>query len=210
MPSGSERIGKDANMYKRAMMAIEQICEEEVAMDQVQDQDCRGIAPLEEPEARHPADLLLSGSVSQLVSFMQAMADRYIASVLAASQELMIRVESSSSSHLSSLDASRVPSWSRIQTANSLFEKRVQEATKQMEAHGQWLADEFRNLDTHWFTKVLTKVAHTEAGRRSLTPQEVLCDQSVDLALVMRALAAQNQRRTYLKGLKLQIQDIAD
>jgi hypothetical protein len=38
----------------------------------------------------------------------------------------------------------------------------------------------------------------------------MLHDQSVDLALVMRALAAQNQRRTYLKGLKLQIQDIAD
>jgi hypothetical protein len=38
----------------------------------------------------------------------------------------------------------------------------------------------------------------------------MLHDQSVDLALVMSALAAQNQRRTYLKELKLQIQDIAD
>ena len=197
-------------MHKRATMALEQICEEEVAIEQVQHQDCRGIAPLEEPEARHPADLLLSGSVSQLVSFMQAIADRFTTSIQAASQELMIRVESSSSSRLSSFEASPDHSWSRIQAANSLFEKRVQEATNQMEAHSQWLADEFRNLDSQWFAKVLTKVAHTEAGSKSLTPQEMLRDQSVDLALVMRALAAQNQRRTYLKGLKLQIQDIAD
>jgi hypothetical protein len=198
----TSEIGKDANMDKRATMALEQVCEEEVASLHVPVQDCRGFAPLEEPATRHPADLLLSGSVSQLVSFMQAIADRFTAGIQAASQELMIRVESSSS------DVSAEPSWSRIQAAKSLFEKRVLEATNQMEAHRQWLADEFRNLDGHWYEKVLTKVAQSEAG--SLTPQKMLHDQSVDLALVMRALAAQNQRRTYLKGLKLQIQDIAD
>jgi hypothetical protein len=137
---------------------------------------------------------------------MQAIADRFTAGIQAASQELMIRVESSSS------DVSAEPSWSRIQAAKSLFEKRVLEATNQMEVHRQWLADEFRNLDGHWYGNMLANVSRSEAGSagEGLTPQKMLYDQSVDLALVMRALAAQNQRRTYLKGLKLQIQDIAD
>jgi hypothetical protein len=93
-----------------------------------------------------------------------------------------------------------------------LFERRVLEATDQMEAHRRWLADEFRNLDGNWYGRVLTKVAQSEAGSadESLTTQKMLYDQIVDLALVMGALEAQNQRRTYLKGLKLQIQDIAD
>jgi hypothetical protein len=188
-------------------MAIEQVCEEEVANQHAQVQGCRASAPPEEFTARHPADLLLSGSVSQLVSFMQAIADRFTASVQAASQELMIRVESSSSD-LSSTN----PSWSRIQAANALFEKRVREATNQMEAHRQWLADEVRNLDGHWYGKVLASVLQTGAEAESESPTllKMLNDQSVDLALVMHALAAQNQRRTYLKGLKLQIQDIAD
>jgi hypothetical protein len=189
-------------------MALEQVCEQEVASQHVQVQELREFALPEEPATRHPADLLLSGSVSQLVSFMQAIADRFTANVQAASQELLIRVESSSSTPDASVDSS----WSRIQAAKALFEKRVQDATNQMEAHRQWLADEFRNLDGHWYGKVLTKVAQSEAesAGESLTPQKMLHDQSVDLALVMRALAAQNQRRTYLKGLKLQIQDIAD
>ena len=136
------------------------------------------------------------------MSFMQAIADRFTASVEAASQELMIRVESLSS------DVSEHPSCSRIQTAKALFEKRVVDATNQMEAHRQWLADEFRNLDAHWYGKVLTNVAQTESG--SFTPHKMLHDQSADLALVMRALAAQNQRRTCLKGMRLQIQDIGE
>jgi hypothetical protein len=200
-------------MDNRARMALEQVCEEEVVSHHVQVQGCRGFAPLEEPATRHPADLLLSGSVSQLVSFMQAIADRFTASIQAASQELMIRVESSSTPHLSPSQLSTSdPSWSRIQAAKTLFERRVLEATDQMEAHRQWLADEFRSLDGHWYGKVLTKVAQSETGSagESLTPEKMLYDQSVDLALVMRALAAQNQRRSYLKGLKLQIQDIAD
>jgi hypothetical protein len=194
-------------------MALEQVCEEEVASQHVQAPGCRDSAPLEEPAPRHPADLLLSGSVSQMVSFMQAIADRFTASIQAASQELMIRVESSSTSHLSSSQLSTSsPSWSHILAAKSQFEKRVLEATTQMEAHRQWLVDEFRNLDAHWYGKVIAKVVQIEAGieGEGLTPQKMLHDQSVDLALVMSALAAQNQRRTYLKGLKLQIQDIAD
>jgi hypothetical protein len=207
MPSRNERIGKDANMDMRARMALEQFCEEEVAKQPVQIQGCREFNPPEDPAARHPADILLSGSVSQMVSFMQAVADRFTASVQAATLELMIRVESASS-HCSSSDSS----WSHIQAAKALFEKRVMEATDQMEAHRQWLADEFRNLDGHWYGRVLTRVAQTDAGveGEGLTPEKMFNDQSVDLALVMRALAAQNQRRTYLKGLKLQIQDIAD
>lgn len=195
-------------MDKRARMALEQVCEEEVASQHVQVQDCREIAPLEESATRHPADLLLSGSVSQLVSFMQAIADQFSANVQAASQELMIRVETSSSSNPSSSD----PSWGRIEAAKALFEKRVREATNQMESHRQWLSDEFRNLDAHWYGKVLARVVQSDAGTESagLTSQKMLHDQSVDLALVMRALAAQNERRTYLKGLKLQIQDVAD
>ena len=197
-------------MDQRARMAIEQVCEEEVANQHVQVHGCRESAPTEEFTARHPADLLLSGSVSQLVSFMQAIADQFTASVQAASQELMIRVESSSS-HLSSSQLSTSDSsWSHIQAANELFEKRVQEATNQMEAQRQWLADEFRNLDGHWYGKVLACVVQTGAVVESPTLQKMLNDQGVDLALVMRALAAQNQRRRYLKGLKLQIQDIAD
>src|SRR5712675_275017 len=147
-------------MDKRARMALEQVCEEEVASQHVQVQECREFALLEESATRHPADLLLSGSVRQLVSFMQAMADRFTASVQAASLELMIRVESSSSPRPSTSDSS----WSHIQSANALFEKRVLEATNQMEAHRQWLADEFRNLDGHWYGKVVAKVVQTEAG----------------------------------------------
>lgn len=209
----TSEIGKDANMDKRARMALEQVCEEEVASQHVQAPGCRESAPLEESATRHPADLLLSGSVSQLVSFMQAIADRFTASIQAASQELMIRVESPSRPHLSPSQLSTSdPSWSRIRAANILFERRVLEATDQMEAHRQWLADEFRNLDGNWYGKVIAKVVQTEAGTEGagLTPEKMLRDQSVDLALVMRALAAQNQRRSYLKGLKLQIQDIAD
>lgn len=198
-------------MDQRARMAIEQVCEEEVANQHVQVQGCRESAPTEEFTARHPADLLLSGSVSQLVSFMQAIADQFTASIQAASQELMIRLESSPTSHLSPSQLSTSDSsWSHIQAANALFEKRVQEATNQMEAHRHWLTDEFRNLDGHWYGKVLACVVQTGAVVESPTLQKMLNDQGVDLALVMRALAAQNQRRTYLKGLKLQIQDIAD
>jgi hypothetical protein len=202
----TSEIGKDANMDKSARMALEQVCEEEVANQHVQVQERREFAPLEETATRHPADLLLSGSVSQMVSFMQAMADRFTASVQAASQELMIRVESSSS------DASEFPSCNRIQSAKALFEKRVLDATNQMEAHRQWLADEFRDLHGHWYGKVIAKVVQSEAGTdgAGLTPEKMLHDQSVDLALVMRALAAQNQRRTCLKGMKLQIQDIGE
>lgn len=196
-------IGKDANMDERARMALEQVCEEEVANRHVQIQGCREFAPMEEFAARHPVDLLLSGSVSQLVSFMQAVADQFTASVQAASQELMIRVESSSSSH---------PSLSHIQSYKAFFEKRMLEATSQMDAHCQWLADEIRNLDAHWYGKVLTSIAQTQAGIESegLTLPKMSYDQSVDLALMMRALAVHNQRTTYLKGLKLQIQDTAD
>ncbi|HET9131574.1 MAG TPA: hypothetical protein VFO86_11530 [Terriglobia bacterium] len=185
-------------MDKRARMALERVCEEEVANQPVQPQGCREFPP-PELSARHPADLLLSGSVSQLVSFMQAIADRFTTSVQAASQELMIRVEDSSS-----LD----PSSNRIQNARALFEKRVMDATNQMEAHRQWLAEEFRNLDSHWYGNVLTKAVQSDAdvGSEVLASQSMLQDQSVDLSLVMRALAVQNQRRTYLKGLKLQIQ----
>ena len=199
-------------MHKRARMALEQVCEEEFASQRAQVQGCWDSAPPEEPASRHPADLLLSGSVSQLVSFMQAMADRFTASVQAASQELMIRVESSSTARLSSLDSSGDPSWSRIQAAKALFESRVMDAANQMEAHRQWLVDEFRNLDSHWYGNLLTKAVQSEAdvGSEVLTSQSMLQDQSVDLSLVMRALAVQNQRRAHLKRLKLQIQDIGE
>jgi hypothetical protein len=190
-------------------MALEQVCEKEVAGQRVQVQGCRESAPPEEFAARHPADLLLSGSVSQLVSFMQAIADRFTANIQAASQELMIRVENSSSFNVSSSPAPAESSWTSIQSAKLLFEKRVQEATNQMEAHRQWLADEFRNLDSHWYGNVLTRAVQSVAdvGSEVLASQSMLQDQSVDLSLVMRALAVQNQRRANLKRLKLQIQD---
>jgi hypothetical protein len=194
-------------MDKRARMALKQVCEEEVANQPVQPQGCREFLP-PELSARHPADLLLSGSVCQLVSFMQAIADRFTASVQAASQELMIRVEDSSTSNSPSNTPSADTSWRCIQAAKAQFEKRVVDATNQMEAHRQWLADEFRNLDSHWYGNVLTKAVQSEAdvGSEVLASQSMLQDQSVDLSLVMRALAVQNQRRTFLKGLKLQIQ----
>jgi hypothetical protein len=194
-------------------MALEQVCEEEVASRHVQVQGCRESAPPDEFAARHPADLLLSGSVSQLVSFMQAIADRFTASVQAASQELMIRVENSSPLHVSSRAAvslsSADPSWSCIQAAKELFEERVLEATNQMEAHRQWLADEFRNLDSYWYGNVLTRAVQSDAdvGSEVLASQSMLQDQSVDLSLVMRALAVQNLRRVNLKRQKLQIED---
>ena len=196
-------------MGKKARMALEEVCEKEVAGQRVQVQGCREFPPPEEFAARHPADLLLSGSVSQLVSFMQAIADRFTANIQAASQELMIRVENSSSFNVSSSPAPAESSWTSIQSAKLLFEKRVQEATNQMEAHRQWLADEFRNLDSHWYGNVLTRAVQSEAdiGSEVLASQSMLQDQSVDLSLVMRALAVQNQRRAYLKRLKLQIQD---
>src|SRR6476646_2567160 len=137
-------------MDMRARMALEQVCEEEVASQHVQVQGCRE-SPPPELSARHPADLLLSGSVSQLVSFMQAIADRFTASVQAASQELMIRVEDSSSSHASSNPSPAEPKRLYIQTSKAQFEKRVMDATNQMEAHRQWLAEEFRHLESHWY-----------------------------------------------------------
>lgn len=195
-------------MDTRARMALEQLCEEEVASQHAQIQGCRDSPPPEELSARHPADFLLSGSVSQLVSFMQAIADRFSSSVQAASQELMIRVENVSSSQLESSHLSAHSSSSCIQAAKIQFEKRIMDATKQMEAHRQWLVDEFRSLDSHWYGNVLTKAVQSEAdvGSEVLASQSMLQDQSVDLSLVMRALAVQNQRRNYLKGLKLQIQ----
>ena len=190
-------------MDMRARMVLKQVCEEEVASQHVQVQECRESPPPEEFSVRHPADLLLSGSVSQLVSFMQAVADRFTASIQAASQELMLRVEDSSSSS----PLSPVQSWSRIQDAISQFEKRVMDATKQMDAHRQWLADEFRNLDSHWYGNVLRKAVQSENDVCSevLASQTMLRDQSVDLSLVMRALAVQNQRRAQLRQMKLQI-----
>jgi hypothetical protein len=199
-------------MDKRATMALVQACEEEIASQQVQFQERREFPPPEDPATRHPADLLLSGSVSQLVSFMQAIAEQFSTSVQLASQELMIRVESSPPFNPSADPSSAGSSWSRIQAARALFEERVLEATRQMDVHRQWLSDEFRNLDGHWYGKMLTKVALSQAGTvsESAASEKMLNDQSVDLALVMRALAGQSQRKAYLKGLKLQIQDIAD
>ena len=195
-------------MDMRARMALEQVCEEEVAGQHVQIQGCRESPPPDEFSARHPADFLLSGSVSQLVSFMQAIADRFSAGVQAASQELMIQVDNLSASQLNSSLSSAHFSSSCIQAAKAQFEKRVMEANKQMEAHRQWLVDELRSLDSHWYGNVLTKAVQSDAdvGSEVLASQSMLQDQSVDLSLVMRALAIQNQRRTYLKGLKLQIQ----
>jgi hypothetical protein len=190
-------------MDQTATMALEQVCEEEVAIEHVQVQDRRECAPSDGLTPRHPADLLMSGSVSHLVSFMQAIADRFTTSIHAASLELMIRVDSSSSSQLSP---------DRIQEAKIAFDKKLLEATTQMEAHRHWLNDEFRNLDGHWYGQVLASVTETHAGAEGeeSTIQQMRHDQSVDLALVMRALAAQTERTSHLKGLKLQIQDISD
>ena len=190
-------------MDQTATMALEQVCEEEVANEHVQLQESREFAPSDEPTPRHPADLLMSGSVSNLVSFMQAIADRFTTSIHAASLELMIRVDTASSSQLSP---------NHIQAAKIDFDKNLLEATSQMEVHRQWLTDEIRRLDGQWYGKVLASVAETHAGAESenSTRQQMLQDQSADLALVMRALATHTERKSHLKELKLQIQDITD
>jgi len=184
-------------------MALEQDFDEGLINETVQVQDSRETAPRHPADTQTPeaAEASATETVSNLMSFMPSIADQFMQSVDAATRKLADRVE----------DAQSLTPH-EIKAAKESFVGAMLEAAGQLMAQREWLVDEIRSFDGLWQGQVLRKIKETEAAveAEELRIRAMTDEDSVDLSSVMRSITALNEKKAYLKGLKIQIPNNID
>jgi hypothetical protein len=174
-------------MTRSAMMALEQVREQEVVKEPVPVQEFREKTQKLPLALAYPADPPVTASIGNL--------------------ERISLVESSTTS---SSPASSIPMTKhKIRTAKTNFVGKMLEASEQMETQRERLVDESRNLDGQWHGKVLNRIrqAEVEVEREEYQIQHMIQSPNLELSMAMRAIAALNEKKAYLKGLKFQLQE---
>jgi len=195
-------------MSQDAMMVFDQVHKKEIVI--------RHIPVQEGPEAPQTNELISADAATQPISpliahlmlRMQALGEQFNSSVHSATKDLIhqINVSIEAGSPSKSVSATRL----KIMTAQNEFLAKVLAASKQMNSYRQSIAGEIQSLSGQWHGNLAEEIVRTEAEVQAEEAriQQMVDDYSQDLSRVMRACAAQNELKAYLKGLKFQVDDL--
>ena len=170
-------------------MALDPDCDEGIIEEVDPTPECRELAQ----DCRTETEV--SESIGNLMAFMPSIADQFMQSVQAAAHLLSERVrEKAHATH-------------EIQSAKNEFVSAMLEAGSQFMSQREWLIDEIRSFDGLWQGMVQKKIEETEAAieAEDLRIRSMTEDDATDLSSVMRSIAALNEKKAYLDGLRFQI-----
>jgi hypothetical protein len=200
-------MGRDTPMSQDATMVVDaiestvnEIVIRHLPVQEVRDSRQSGEEPAASNPRRNPVP-----SISHLMLRMQESGDRFNALVGEATRSMIQQIDAVAepAAPANAVSTTRL----KLLAAENEFLARILEASRTIHSERQILADKIQHPDAPNHGSLLLEIIKTEAAIRNeaCNIQQMIDDPAADLSFLMRANAALNETKAYLKGLRFQV-----